>query len=217
MRLAAAATSVAVAAAFALAFPAPGRAADDARVDVRVEAFFAACLTGFRDPAQRAEAVGRAGFRPAADDAHPMLARLMVRARREAVEMTAEKYPNRMDVYSRGAVSDALYVVTNEVDQPPDNTSFRIDLMGCRLYHFGAGKPLDGAPVARRLVQPPAETIEEPGRLYTQKWASGVLEGVWELSHSFIGADTPEAAKTGFSGVYLHVLSTKKSASAKPE
>lgn len=205
MRRPAVALVVAAAVAAGLTVSPASAAADDARV----EAFFAACLTGFRVPAERAAAVQAAGFRPAPDDAHPVLEALLKLSRAEMVEMQKEKFGVSLAVYDRGTGADALYLVTNEADQPPDNKDFRIDLMGCELYDFAATAPLDPAPMTGRLGQPPARTLKQPGGGRTHEWAAGIREGLWEITSSFSAKGSPQAVMTGFSGVLLSVTSTK--------
>src|SRR5690606_14556557 len=55
-----------------------------------LSAFAVACLDGYRDPAARAAAIDAAGWRPVADAADPMLARMLAIARRSLEQAEEE-------------------------------------------------------------------------------------------------------------------------------
>jgi hypothetical protein len=178
--------------------------------DGRLAAFDAACLAGYRDPTLRAAAIRTAGWLPVADDAAPELKALMTLSRAAMARAADEDgISGSVAAFARQQADRPLYLVTTEVNMP-DDTEWKIDLLGCHLYDFAATAPIDPATISVRFAEEPAEVIDEPGTMISQAWNVETLEGVWSVQSSFIPAGSPAAALAGFSGVMLKITSTRE-------
>ena len=84
-------------------------------------AFAVACLDGYRDPVARAAAIEAAGWRPVADDADPMLARMLAISRQSLKEAEHEDgYEGSAAVAERYRQRHGIpeaHVLTLEVEQ----------------------------------------------------------------------------------------------------
>jgi hypothetical protein len=175
-----------------------------------LSAFAVACLDGYRDPAARAAAIDAAGWRPVADDADPMLARMLAISRRSLEQAEEEDgYTGRAAVYGRTGGVGGPYLVTTELNVPDDGEG-AIDVLGCYLYDFEATGPLDPAPITARFGEAPAEVEDQPGVIVSQSWNVESLEGVWELRSTFIPEGSPGVDVTGFSGRVLLLTTTRE-------
>ena len=83
-------------------------------------------------------------------------------------------------------------------------------LLGCHLYDFAATAPIDPALVSARFGEAPAETVDQPGVIEAEVWTLDGMEGVGDLSLTFIPEGSPAAAVTGFTGVTLKLTSTRE-------
>ncbi len=194
--------------AFAL-LPGAASAAPLADADF-LAAFAVACLDGYRDPVARAAAIEAAGWRPVADDADPMLARMLAISRQSLKEVEDEDgYEGSAAVYGRTGGVDGPYLVTTALNVP-DEGEGAIDVLGCYLYDFEATVPLDPAPITARFGEEPAEVEDQPGVIVSQSWAVESLDGVWELRSTFIPEGSPGVDITGFSGRVLLLTTTRE-------
>jgi len=175
-----------------------------------LSAFAVACLDGYRDPEARSRAIDAAGWAPVADDANPMLSRMLEIARRDLEQTKAEEgFVGSDAVYGRSGGATGPYLVTTELALP-EEASWSLDLLGCYLYDFEATTPLDPAPITARFAEEPAEVEDQPGIIISQMWAVEALDGVWELRSTFIPEDSPGVDVTGFSGRVMILTSTRE-------
>ena len=169
--------------------------------------FAAACLEGYRDPDQRATAIAAVGWHPVADDANPMLSRMLAISRQSLLDAEREDgYAGSAAVYGRRDGSEGPYLVTTALNIPDDGEG-AIDLLGCYLYDFAADGPLDPGLVTARFGESPAEVEEQDGIIVSHAWRIETLPGVWELRSTFIPAGSPGVDITGFSGRVLILTS----------
>ncbi len=169
--------------------------------------FAAACLDGYRDPDRRAAAIEAAGWRPVADDANPVLERMLGLARAALAGAAAEEgYTGAAAVYGRDGGATGPYLVTTILHMPDDGEG-PLDVLGCYLYDFEAGEPLDPAPITARFDEDPASVEDQPGVIVSQAWDIESLDGVWELRSTFIPEGSPGVDVTGFAGRVLILTS----------
>ncbi|MCB1500725.1 MAG: hypothetical protein KDK07_13205 [Bauldia sp.] len=173
-----------------------------------LDAFLTACLNAYDDPAARNAVIAAAGWRPVADDADPMLAAVM-EASRDALASARDEegYDGAVAAFGQTLGGADAYLVATEFDMPAGSEP-EIDLLGCYLYDFAADGPLDASRITARFDVPPAEIENQPGIIVAEVWNIETLPGVWELRSTFIPADGPAAAITGFSGRVLSVTAT---------
>ncbi|MBN9021067.1 MAG: hypothetical protein J0H08_03040 [Rhizobiales bacterium] len=187
---------------------APGAAsAAPLTADGFLATFTTACLEGYRSPEARQAAIAAAGWKPIADDASPMLARMLAISRQSLVDAEREDgYTGSADVYGRRDGGESPYLVTTTLNIPDDGEG-AIDLLGCYLYDFDADAPLDPGLVSTRFDEVPAEIEDQEGVIVSHAWQIESLPGVWELRSTFIPAGSPGVDVTGFSGRVLILTS----------
>ena len=186
----------------------PGAAAAAPRTGAGVLAPFApACVQGNRDPAERAAVIEAAGWKPIADDASPMLSRMLALSRQSLRDAEREEgYTGSAAVYGRLDGATGPYLVTTALNIPDDGEG-AIDVLGCYLYDFDADAPLDADLVSARFDEAPAEVEDQEGIIVSHVWRIEQLAGVWELRSTFIPAGSPGVDVTGFSGRVLILTS----------
>ena len=175
-----------------------------------LSAFAVACLDGYGDTGARAAAVAAAGWAPVADDANPVLVRMLALARaslRQAEE--EEGYTGTAAVYGRDGGSAGPYLVTTILEMP-DEGEGAFGVLGCHLYDFEAVEPLDPAPITRRFDEEPIAIEDQPGIIVSVAWDVESLDGIWELRSTFIPRGSPGVDITGFSGRVLILTSIRE-------
>jgi len=183
-----------------LLVPAAGAAAS-APVDARLEAFKQACLPSHREPAARAAVVRAAGWAPAPDSDHPMLAEVMALSRQKEREVQAEGIRTEASVWRRGEAEHPLYLVLTTTWSAP------IALTGCYLFDFGAEAAIAPEAVSDWLAEAPAQTVNQAG-MTAQIWNVESIDGVWDLQNSQIAAGSQAAMIVGYSGASIKLTST---------
>ena len=117
-----------------------------------------------------------------------------------------EGYTGAAAVYGRDGGATGPYLVTTILHMPDDGEG-PLDVLGCYLYDFEAGEPLDPAPITARFDEDPASVEDQPGVIVSQAWDIESLDGVWELRSTFIPEGSPGVDVTGFAGRVLILTS----------
>jgi hypothetical protein len=172
-------------------------------------AFAEACIDGYGDPAARSAAIADAGWRPVADDANPVLRRMLGIARASLAATSADQgYTGSAAVFGRDDPAAGPYLVTTELHMPDDGEG-PLDVLGCYLYDFEATEPLDPAPITARFDEAPASVEDQAGVIVSEAWDIESLDGVWELRSTFIPEGSPGVDVTGFAGRVLILTSVR--------
>lgn len=174
-----------------------------------LSAFAVACLDGYDDTEARAKAIAAAGWQPVADDANPVLSRMLELSRESLRQAEAEEgYTGTAAVYGRDGGATGPYLVTTVLSMP-DEGEGPLDVLGCYLYDFEATEPLDPAPITQRFEEEPAAVEDQPGIIVSEAWDIESLDGVWELRSTFIPDGSPGVDVTGFAGRVLILTSVR--------
>ena len=181
--------------------------------DEFLSAFAVACLDGYADPGAQAAAVAAAGWLPVADDANPVLERMLALARASLDQAEEEEgYTGTAAVYGRDGGAAGPYLVTTILEMP-DRGEGAFGVLGCHLYDFEADAPLDPAPITRRFDEEPVAVEDQPGIIVSVAWDIESIEGIWELRSTFIPRGSPGVDITGFSGRVLILTSIRENGS----
>lgn len=168
--------------------------------DARLEAFKAACVPEHREPKKRLKVIAAEGWRPAKDDADPMLAEVMKLSRKEMADSKADGIKGEVKVFSKTVDGRPLFLMITTV------ISKQIALTGCGVYDFG-GAVIAPEPVTVWLQEAPAQTVDTAG-MAGQIWNVERIEGVWDLQNSFVAKDSQASKVIGFYGASIKMTST---------
>jgi hypothetical protein len=170
-----------------------------------VSAFAEACVPGRLSYPGTQQAAVAAGWQEVESDHHPELAAMLAVAAKALedpeLDVTYEDtfYARDIEGMQHHLVVARSSFVIGEPDDPLNPWVY----IGCYLYNFDAGQPIDPSPVITLIGKPIAQTVEQDG-LIGYVWGPPCpMPRTGDTYMSFIADGSPVAMQTGFSGLML--------------